>query len=187
MIDVEATQIPAVKLIRTPRIRDDRGFFSEIYNTRTWGAAGVMLDFVQDNHSLSRLCYTVRGLHFQTPPFAQDKLVRVSRGRVLDVAVDLRRGSATFGQHIAVELSADGGEQVLVPIGFAHGFITLEPDTEVVYKVTNYYSRDHDWGILWSDPALAIAWPVTADQAVVSDKDQRQPLLAEFDSPFTMG
>ena len=186
MIEIDETTIPDVKIIRSARFEDDRGFFSETYNRRSWGAAGINLDFVQDNHSLSRLCHTVRGLHFQTPPFAQDKLVRVPRGRILDVAVDLRRGSATYGQHVAVELSAGTSAQLLVPIGFAHGFITLEPETEVVYKVTNYYARDHDWGILWSDPALGIDWPVGPAAAVVSDKDQRQPLLAEFDSPFTV-
>ena len=184
MIDVEDTAIRDVKIIRVPRFGDDRGFFSETYNKRAWERAGIALEFVQDNHSLSRPPFTIRGLHFQSPPFAQDKLVRVPRGRVLDVAVDLRRGASTFGRHVAVELSAEGGEQLLVPIGFAHGFMTLEPDTEVVYKVTNYYSKENDLGILWSDPALDIAWPAGPDQAVVSEKDRHQPLLADIESPF---
>ena len=186
MIDIEDTRIPAVKRIRSPRFADPRGFFSETYNRRTWAEAGITLDFVQDNHSLSRPCHTMRGLHVQTPPFAQDKLVRVVRGRILDVAVDLRRGSPSFGQHVAVELSADSGDQLLVPIGFAHGFMTLEPDTEVIYKVSNYFSRENDKGILWSDPALGIAWPAGPETALVSDKDRDQPLLADFNTPFAV-
>ena len=184
MISVEDTEISDVKIIRVPRFGDDRGFFSETYNKRAWAEAGITHAFVQDNHSLSRQPYTVRGLHFQSPPFAQDKLVRVPRGRILDVAVDLRRGAPSYGRHVAVELSAAGGEQLLVPIGFAHGFMTLEPDTEVIYKVTNYYSKANDHGILWSDPALGIAWPVGPDRAALSEKDLRQPFLAALDSPF---
>lgn len=186
MIEVHETAIPDVKLIRVPRFGDDRGFFSETYNRRAWHQVGLDLDFVQDNHSLSREAYTVRGLHFQTRPYAQDKLVRVPRGRVLDVAVDIRRGSPSFGRHVAVELSAENWAQLLVPIGFAHGFMTLEPDTEVVYKVSNYYSKECDEGILWSDPALGIPWPAGPDRAVVSDKDRRQPTLASLESPFAM-
>src|SRR5919107_1765563 len=144
MLQVEKTAIPAVKIITPRRFGDARGFFSEVYSRRAFEEAGLALDFVQDNHSLSGPRGTIRGLHFQSQPFAQDKLVRVVRGRILDVAVDLRRSSATFGQHVAVELSAENWRQLLVPVGFAHGFCTLTPDTEVLYKVTAYYAPTHD-------------------------------------------
>jgi dTDP-4-dehydrorhamnose 3,5-epimerase len=145
---------------------------------------GIDVDFVQDNHSLSRLKGTVRGLHYQAPPFAQHKLVRVVRGSVLDVAVDLRLGSPTYGAHVAAVISAEAWNQILVPIGFAHGFCTLEPDTEVIYKVTDYYSPEHDHGILWNDPELGIAWPVSEAAAVLSPRDRRLPRLKEIASPF---
>jgi dTDP-4-dehydrorhamnose 3,5-epimerase len=172
--------IADVKIIRPSRHGDARGFFSETYSQRELAATlGFELPFVQDNHSLSARAGTVRGLHYQSSPFAQDKLVRVVRGRIFDVAVDIRRGSATFGQHVTAEISAEAWNQILVPVGFAHGFVTLEPDTEVVYKVTNYYAREHDHGILWNDPALCIAWPVSAAVAVISEKDRANPRLAE--------
>ena len=126
----------------------------------------------------------MRGLHFQTPPFAQDKLVRVARGSVFDIAVDLRQGSPTYGRHAGAVLSAQAWNQILVPIGFAHGFMTLEPDTEVIYKVSNYYAPDHDKGLLWNDPALGISWPIADEEAVLSDKDRKQPRLAELITPF---
>lgn len=161
-----------------------RGAFSpKTYSARDLGAAGIHLIFVQDNHSHSAEAGTVRGLHFQTPPFEQDKLVRVTRGRILDVVFDIRKGSPTYGQHVAVELSADNWAQLLVPVGFAHGLCTLEPDTEVLYKVTNFYSAESDKGVRWNDPALGIAWPKFAG-AQVSPKDAVLPLLAELDSPF---
>ena len=163
---------------------DHRGFFSEVYNKRALAEAGIDIEFVQDNHSLSAEKGTVRGLHFQTPPFAQDKLVRVVRGAVFDVAVDLRRESPTYGRHVSMVLSAETWNQILVPIGFAHGFMTLEPDTEVVYKVSGYYAPDHDKGLLWNDPALGIAWPIPEARAILSDKDRRQPRLAELVTPF---
>lgn len=181
-MDVEATAIADVKIITPRRFGDHRGFFSEVYNKRALAEAGIELEFVQDNHSLSAEVGTVRGLHFQTPPMAQDKLVRVTRGAVLDVAVDVRAGSPTYGKHVAVELSAENWRQLLVPIGFAHGFCTLAPDTEVMYKVTNYYSAAHDGGIAWDDPALGIEWPVT--DAVLSEKDRGLPRLADLGEVF---
>ncbi|MDX2103719.1 MAG: dTDP-4-dehydrorhamnose 3,5-epimerase [Alphaproteobacteria bacterium] len=182
-VQVRATALPDVKLISPTRHGDHRGFFVETYNRATWVAAGVGDEFVQDNHSLSRPIYTVRGLHFQLAPKAQAKLVRVLRGRILDVAVDLRRSSPTFGQHVAVELSAEDSTQILVPVGFAHGFATLEPDTEVAYKVTELYSREHDRGIRWNDPAIGIVWPFDPALAQLSDKDRVAPLLADLPEP----
>lgn len=184
MLDVEPTALPDVKIVRPKRVGDARGFFSEVYNRRAFAEAGIALEFVQDNHSLSASAGTVRGLHFQTAPFAQDKLVRVSRGRILDVAVDLRRSSATFGQHVAIEVSAENWLQLLVPVGFAHGFCALEENTEVIYKVTQYYSAPHDKGILWNDPALGIAWPDAASDATLSTKDQQLPRLSECPDVF---
>ena len=181
---VEPLSIPEVRVLIPKRHADRRGFFSEVYNRKTLAAAGVAIDFVQDNHSLSTERGTVRGLHFQTPPFAQDKLLRVARGSVFDVAVDLRRGSPTYGGHVSTVLSAASWNQVLVPAGFAHGFMTLEPDTEVIYKVSACYAPDHDRGLLWNDPALGIAWPIAESAAVVSEKDRRQPRLADLDTPF---
>lgn len=185
MLTVEPTTIPDVKVITPHRIGDHRGFFSETYNKQRFAEAGIAIDFVQDNHSMSAAVGTVRGLHFQSAPFAQDKLIRVVRGRILDVAVDIRRSSPTYRKHVAVELSAENGCQLLVPIGFAHGFCTLEPNTEIQYKVSNYYSAANDHGVLWNDPVLAIAWPVGTQQAMLSDKDRRQPVLAELPDYFS--
>ena len=183
-MQVEHLNIPDVRLL-SPRKHDDRrGFFSETYNKKAFAALGIYIDFVQDNHSYSADKGTVRGLHFQTPPFAQDKLVRVARGAVFDIAVDLRRSSPTYGRHVSAVLTADAWNQILVPIGFAHGFMTLEPDTEVIYKVSNYYAPDHDKGLLWNDPALGINWPIADEEAVLSDKDSKQPRLAELITPF---
>jgi dTDP-4-dehydrorhamnose 3,5-epimerase len=184
MLDIEPTAIPEVKILTPKRFDDGRGFFSEVYNRKRYEDAGVKLDFVQDNHSLSEKAGTIRGLHFQTAPFAQDKLVRVLRGRILDVAVDLRKSSPTFGQHVAVELSAKNWRQLLVPIGFAHGFCTLEPDTEVLYKVTNYYSAAHDGGLALDDPTLGIEWPVSLGDAILSEKDRKHPRLANLATCF---
>ena len=163
---------------------DYRGYFSETYNRRTLAAAGIGINLVQDNHSLSAEKGTVRGLHYQTPPFAQDKLVRVVRGSVFDVAVDLRRDSPTYGQHVSVVLSDEAWNQLLIPIGFAHGFMTLEDDTEVIYKVSEYYAPEHDKGLRWNDPMLGIQWPISEDEAVLSDKDRGLPRFAEFATPF---
>lgn len=183
-MDVVSLDIPDVKIIRPKKFGDHRGFFSETYTKKTFEAAGLHYDFVQDNHSLSAEVGTVRGLHFQLPPFAQDKLVRVVRGAILDVAVDIRKGSPTFGRHVSAVVSAADWNQILVPIGFAHGFCTLEPDTEVIYKVTDYYSPEHDRGLLWNDPELGIAWPVAADKARLSDKDHKHPTLARLGDLF---
>ncbi|WP_172300493.1 dTDP-4-dehydrorhamnose 3,5-epimerase [Pseudoruegeria sp. HB172150] len=183
-LDVTSLSIPDVKLITPKKFGDHRGFFSETFNAKAMKEAGIDLEFVQDNHSLSAEVGTMRGLHFQAPPFAQDKLVRVIRGAIIDVAVDIRRSSPTFGQHVAAEISAENWTQILVPKGFAHGFFTIQPDTEVIYKVTNFYSAENDAGILWNDPALGIDWPVPDNGAVLSDKDKVQPKLAEIESPF---
>lgn len=181
---VESLAIPEVKLV-TPRIfRDDRGFFSETWNQRIFEQVGIAGTFVQDNQAYSRLRGTVRGLHFQLPPMAQDKLVRCTRGAILDVAVDLRRASPTFGRHVSAVLSAENWTQMWVPKGFAHGYVTLEPDSEVVYKVTAYFAPGHDAGIAWNDPALGIDWQLDGLQPQLSDKDRRLPPLAELSSPF---
>jgi dTDP-4-dehydrorhamnose 3,5-epimerase len=173
-----------VKLIRPKRFGDDRGWFVETYNRDKYLNLGVGVRFVQDNHSLSRSPWVLRGLHFQTPPRGQDKLVRCVKGKIWDVAVDVRRGSPSFGQWVAAELSAENGCQLFVPVGFAHGFLTLEPDTEVEYKVSDLYAPDNDGGLIWNDPALNVAWPLGDAQPVLSDKDRRLPSVADFDSPF---
>ncbi len=183
-MQVTSTALPDVKLIRPVRHADARGFFMETYSLPVLGEHGIVQPFVQDNHSMSRQPGTVRGLHFQAPPFAQGKLVRVVKGSIFDVAVDIRLGSPTFGRHIAATLTAEGGEQLWVPEGFAHGFCTLEPDTEVIYKVTAVYSRNHDHAIRWDDAELGIAWPVAADAAQLSDKDRAAPSFAQLQTPF---
>jgi len=185
-MNILTTDIPGVLLLEAPRFGDDRGFFSETFRSSWFDDAGPSLEFVQDNHSLSAGVGTVRGLHFQIPPFAQDKLMRVGRGAILDVAVDIRRGSPTYGRHVAAELSAANWRQLLVPRGFAHGFCTLEPDTEVLYKVTDYFAPDHDLGLLWNDPALGIPWPVSSRAAVLSDRDRQHPDLASLPDYFTL-
>lgn len=174
----------SVRLIRPRRFEDDRGWFTEVHSDAAFRALGIDCRFVQDNHSLSRPVHTLRGLHFQTPPFAQAKLVRCIRGSIFDVAVDLRRGSPTFARWIGVELSAANGDQLFVPEGFAHGFLTLEPDTEVTYKVSAPYAPDCDGGIRWDDPAIAVAWPLAGTDPVLSAKDAALPSLAGFQSPF---
>ena len=186
-MQVQALTIPDVKVLTPRRLGDRRGFFSETYSRRTLVEAGIDIEFVQDNHSLSARRGTVRGLHFQTPPHAQDKLVRVVRGSVFDVAVDLRRGSPTYGRHASAVLSAEAWNQILVPVGFAHGFMTLEPDTEVVYKVSGYYAPDHDEGLAWNDPVLGIRWPIPEEEAALSDKDRGLPGFSGFVTPFEQG
>jgi dTDP-4-dehydrorhamnose 3,5-epimerase len=181
---VQDTPLVGVKIVTPKKFGDHRGFFSEVYNEATWRAAGLDIRFVQDNHSLSAEAGTIRGLHFQIAPHAQAKLVRAVRGRILDVAVDLRRSSPTFGRHFATELSADNWAQLFVPVGFAHGFCTLTEDVEVLYKVSELYSAAHDRGLAWDDPDLAIAWPVVAQSAVLSDKDRRWPRLRDLKETF---
>lgn len=178
------TEIPAVKRVVPVRHGDARGWFSETFRADLLAASGIVNGFVQDNQSFSVPKGTIRGLHFQLRPAAQAKLVRVLAGSILDVAVDLRRGSPSFGRHVAVRLDAAEGEQLLVPAGFAHGFCTLEPDTMIAYKVDAYYSREHDRAIAWDDPDLAIDWPVTQAEAQLSDKDRAAPRLADMDVLF---
>lgn len=181
-MEFEPTEIPGVAVLRPPRHGDARGFFSETFRREWFADAG--LRFVQDNHSLSATAGTVRGLHFQVSPAEQGKLVRVSRGAVLDVAVDIRAGSPTFGDHVAQVLSAENWIQLWVPPGFAHGFCTLEPDTEVLYKVTgSYYAPEHEHGLRWDDPALGVEWPPFAG-SVVSERDRRWPGLDEISPSF---
>jgi dTDP-4-dehydrorhamnose 3,5-epimerase len=183
-VDITATDIPDIKVIRPKKFGDGRGFFSEVHSDAAFRVAGLDVRFVQDNHSHSADVGTVRGLHFQLPPFAQDKLVRVTRGAIFDVAVDLRRGSATYGRHVTARISAAEWNQIFIPAGFAHGLCTLEPDTEVLYKVSREYAPSHDRGILWNDPALGIAWPVDAAAAILSDKDRKHPRFAELGAVF---
>ena len=180
----EDTDILGVKIVTPKKHGDARGFFSEVYNQDEWRRAGLDYVFVQDNHSFSAAQGTLRGLHFQTAPFAQGKLVRCGRGRILDVAVDIRRSSPTFGRHVAVELSAENWRQLLVPIGFAHAFLTLEPDCEVLYKTTAVYSAANDRGLAWDDPDLAIRWPLPAGAPTLSDKDKRWPRLRDLEDAF---
>jgi dTDP-4-dehydrorhamnose 3,5-epimerase len=182
--DVRSTEIPVVKLITPVRHRDRRGFFSETYNRRALAEAGIKAKFIQDNLSLSSRAGTLRGLHFQAPPHAQTKLVWMLQGAAIDVAVDLRHGSPTFGRHIMVELNAADGVQILIPRGFAHGILTLMPDTVVAYKVDAYYAPGHDLGVRWDDSDLAIPWPLPYEHIRLSDKDLAQPLLRELPPYF---
>jgi dTDP-4-dehydrorhamnose 3,5-epimerase len=170
------------KLIRPKRFADARGWFSEVFNARRYAELGVDAAFVQDNHSMSREAGVVRGLHFQAPPHAQAKLVRCVAGRLYDVAVDVRAGSPTYGRWVGEELSAENGLQLFVPVGFAHGFMTLEPDTQVQYKTSDFYAPAAEGGVLWNDPALALPWPDLAP--ILSDKDLLLPRLADLNSPF---
>jgi dTDP-4-dehydrorhamnose 3,5-epimerase len=176
-VDVLATPLPGVLILKPKRFPDMRGFFSESYNKRRLEEAGLEIDFVQDNIAYNRSRLTLRGLHFQKRPFAQAKLVSVLKGAALDVIVDLRCNSPGFGQHFAIELSAAEGNQLFVPVGFAHGFITLEPDTLFTYKVSHYYSPEHDTGIRFNDPLLGIDWRADPDLSIVSDKDRELPLF----------
>ncbi|WP_191057937.1 dTDP-4-dehydrorhamnose 3,5-epimerase [Geminicoccus harenae] len=173
-----------VLLINTQRFSDDRGWFAETWNSLRFSQLGTENRFVQDNQSFSRHVNTIRGLHFQAPPYAQAKLVRVVRGKIIDVAVDIRTGSPTYGHWVSAELSADIGNQLFVPVGFAHGFCTLEPDTEVLYKVTDFYDRASDGGIRWDDPDVAVQWHLSGPPCL-SDKDRQLPFLSSFISPFT--
>jgi dTDP-4-dehydrorhamnose 3,5-epimerase len=182
--DVRSLAIADVKLLRPRRFSDARGFFAETWNRRTFAAAGIDVDFVQDNCSFSEARGTIRGLHYQTPPMAQAKLVRAVRGSVFDVAVDLRRASPTFGRSVSAVLSAEAGEQLLIPVGFAHGYCTLEPGTEVAYKASEFYSPEHDSGIAWDDPAIGIEWPLHGLAPKLSEKDLKLPKLADMNPQF---
>lgn len=183
-MNLEPTEIPDVKVLTPRRFGDARGWFAETYNRARYVEAGIAVDFVQDNMAFSAIAGTLRGLHYQAPPAAQDKLVSVARGRVLDVAVDIRKGSPTFGRWVAVELTAVRGETIFVPKGFAHGYCTLEPDCLVTYKVSAFYAPDVDFGIAWNDPDLAIKWPFPVDRITLSAKDKAQPRLKDITTPF---
>lgn len=184
MVAFTRLAIPDVVLVQPVRHGDGRGYFCETYKKPEFDAFGIDIAFVQDNESLSRQPGVVRGLHFQTPPMAQAKLVRAVRGAVFDVAVDIRRGSPSYGRWVAATLTADEGDQLYIPHGFAHGFCTLEPDTLIAYKVDAPYARAHDAGIAWDDLDLGIDWPVAREAAVLSDKDRAQPRLRDYASPF---
>lgn len=173
-----------VVLINTRKFSDARGWFSESFVERRWRDHGVDAVFVQDNHSYSALAGTIRGIHFQAPPHAQAKLVRCVRGRIMDYAIDLRSGSPTYGKHVSAELSAENGDQLFIPVGFGHAFITLEPDCEVTYKVSDYYAPECDGGIKWDCPDIGIDWPLHGREPSLSPKDSELPVLAEFSSPF---
>lgn len=178
------TDIPAVRRVIAMRHGDDRGWFCETYRADLFAEHDITNTFVQDNQSFSGPVGTIRGLHFQTPPHAQTKLVRVLAGAIFDVAVDLRKASPTFGRHVGVHLDARNGEQLLVPAGFAHGFCTLEPNTMVAYKVDAYYSPEHDRNLAWDDPDIGIRWPMAASEAILSDRDRAAPRLADLELVF---
>lgn len=182
-MDVESLDIPEVLLLKPARHGDHRGFFSETYNKQAFAAAGIEMEFVQDNHSLSAEKGTVRGLHFQVPPRAQAKLLRVIRGAVFDVAVDLRWGSPTYGRHVSAVISAEAWNQIFIPVGFAHGFCTLEPGCEVLYKVSDFYAPEAEQGLLWNDPELGIDWPEEAG-TTLSERDRAWPGLRDLSRVF---
>ena len=181
-MQVEQTDLEGVLVLTPARFGDARGFFSESWNKQRLLDHGIDLEFVQDNHSMSAEVGTVRGLHFQSPPHAQDKLVRCGQGALLDVAVDVRRGSPTYGAHVAIELTAENGKQLLVPKGFLHGFVTRAPMTEIIYKCTDYYAPECDGAVRWD--SCGVDWGHEGD-VVLSDKDAIAPALSDFDSPFT--
>ena len=182
-MNISTTKIEGLLVIEPRLFPDDRGYFYESYNKQKYAAAGIPQDFVQDNQSLSQKG-ALRGLHGQAPPFAQGKLVRVLQGHVLDIAVDIRKNSPTYGQHVAVELSGEDHKQFWIPPGFLHGFLTLQDDTIFTYKVTNYYDKASEIGVIWNDPALAIGWGVNEKDVLLSPKDELLPAFKDFVSPF---
>jgi len=184
MLDIEETALPGVLILTPRRFGDARGFFAESWNKARMEDAGLHYDFVQDNHSVSARVGTLRGLHFQAPPDAQDKLVRCGRGCLYDVAVDIRVGSPTYGKWVGVELSYENGRQLLVPAGFLHGFVTRAPDTEIVYKCTDYYAPHSDGAVIWNDPEIGIDWGLEGTAPILSDKDAAAPVLAGLGPVF---
>jgi dTDP-4-dehydrorhamnose 3,5-epimerase len=183
-MQIERLNIKDIFLIVPTKHRDQRGFFSETYRREVLAAEGVRAEFIQDNHVYSSESGVLRGLHFQIPPRAQGKLVRCARGTVLDVSVDIRNGSPTYGHHVAVELSAANWRQIWVPPGFAHGYLTLEADCEVIYKVTEYWASACERGLAWNDPSLAIDWGISAKDVKLADRDRLHPPLAELEPSF---
>jgi dTDP-4-dehydrorhamnose 3,5-epimerase len=184
-MNIQRLAIPDLLLITPTRLADSRGFFSETWNARSYAEAGIPSTFVQDNHSLSTERGIVRGLHLQIPPYAQGKLVRCSHGAIWDVAVDVRHDSPTFGQHVSVVLSGENWQQLWIPPGFLHGFCTLAPEAEVIYKVTADYDRASERGVIWNDPDLEIPWPIEAHEALLSQKDTELPRLRDCPTWFT--
>lgn len=181
---IEKTPLAGLVVLTPTRFGDNRGFFSESWSRKRMQEHGLDLDYVQDNHSVSSAVGTVRGLHFQSPPHAQAKLVRCGRGLLFDVAVDIRRGSPTYGQWFGTELSFENGKQMLIPVGFLHGFATRAPDTEIIYKCTDYYAPDCDGSVRFDDPAIGVDWGIDAAAAILSEKDLKAPLLADIDNKF---
>jgi dTDP-4-dehydrorhamnose 3,5-epimerase len=184
VMQCKSLNIPDVKILQPVRHEDSRGFFSEIFNTKDLATSGLELEIVQENFAFSKQAHTIRGIHFQTPPYEQAKLVQVVSGAIYDVAVDLRKGSPWYGQFAGAEISAKKWNQILIPAGFGHGLCTLEPNTAVIYKVTQHFSKQHDAGISWNDPELDIPWPLGNIKPLLSDKDEALPMLANFSSPF---
>ncbi|MBJ3764345.1 dTDP-4-dehydrorhamnose 3,5-epimerase [Maribius pontilimi] len=184
---IETTPLPGVLILTPKRFGDDRGFFAETWNRQRMAQAGLDIDFVQDNHSVSARTDTLRGLHYQSPPHAQSKLVRCGRGALWDVAVDIRVGSPTYGRWTGVELTPENGKQLLIPSGFLHGFVTRAPDTEIVYKCSDHYHPDCDGAIAWNDPDIGIAWGLESTAPILSDRDAKAPALADMDPVFTWG
>tara|TARA_B100001057_G_scaffold468827_1_gene528448 strand:- start:794 stop:1363 length:570 start_codon:yes stop_codon:yes gene_type:complete len=182
MLEVEATTLPDVLILTPRRFGDARGWFSETWNAGRMRDKGLDFEWVQDNHSFSADVRTLRGLHYQAPPHAQDKLVRCSRGAIRDIVVDARKGSPTYGQSLVVELSAEDGRQILVPKGFLHGFVTISPDTEVQYKVTDFYDAECDGSVAWD--SLDIDWGLEGQRPILSEKDMNAPAFADWNSPF---
>ncbi|MDQ7031153.1 MAG: dTDP-4-dehydrorhamnose 3,5-epimerase [Desulfonauticus sp.] len=183
-MEVIETKFPGLLILKPRFFRDERGFFVETYNAKKFEQVNLNYTFVQDNHAFSKCKGVLRGLHFQRPPMDQAKLVWVVKGRVYDVVLDLRKGSPTYGQVFGLELSSENGQQMLIPRGFAHGYLVLEENTHFMYKVDNFYSAEHEGGIYFADPALSIDWPMAKDKLILSEKDQKQPLFKEVDSPF---
>ncbi|MEL7116379.1 MAG: dTDP-4-dehydrorhamnose 3,5-epimerase [Pseudomonadota bacterium] len=183
-MQIEKTKLSGVLILTPQRHGDSRGFFCESWNKQRMAAAGLDYDFVQDNHSISHAPGTLRGLHYQAPPHAQDKLVRCGRGALFDVAVDIRQGSPTYGDWVGVELSFENGKQLMIPAGFLHGFLSLVPDTEIIYKCTDFYNADADGAVRWDDPAIGIEWPLDGAPRL-SGKDEAAPLLSDIDPIFT--